>query len=326
MKHVLVTAIGSFSADIVIKKLRSNNFYIVGCDIYNKEWIVDAYNVDAFYRAPYAVDTIKYLAFIKEICIQEKIDYIIPLTDIEVDIFNSNRAYFKDCNITICISSKSAIDLCRNKNSLTDYINSHSLCKTITTEPLNSFKNSDSDFPLVCKPYDGRSSQGLRYIKSQSELDAFIVETTSDNSISKYIVQPFIKGSIITVDVIKQPGKKSQIAVSRKELLRTLNGAGTSIYIFNDENLNLISLKLADAIGIRGCVNFEFIADDSGDYCFLECNPRFSGGVEFSCIAGYDYISNHMRCFTDDDIDTNPIIHNQYIARKFEEYVTKIEN
>jgi carbamoyl-phosphate synthase large subunit len=35
---ILVTAIGSFSADCVISSLKCNGHYVVGCDIYNGMW------------------------------------------------------------------------------------------------------------------------------------------------------------------------------------------------------------------------------------------------------------------------------------------------
>ena len=55
MRTVIVTAIGSFSADIVIKKCRENGIRVIGCDVYPREWIADAGNVEAFYQVPYAV-------------------------------------------------------------------------------------------------------------------------------------------------------------------------------------------------------------------------------------------------------------------------------
>ena len=45
MRTVIVTAIGSFSADIVIKKCRENGIRVIGCDVYPREWIADAGNV-----------------------------------------------------------------------------------------------------------------------------------------------------------------------------------------------------------------------------------------------------------------------------------------
>ena len=71
-------------------------------------------------------------------------------------------------------------------------------------------------------------------------------------------------------------------------------------------------------------MNFEFI-ESKGKKFFLECNPRFSGGVKFTCMSGYDCILNHLRCFQGKEIEDNKGIIQQYIARKYEEYVTEIK-
>ena len=65
MKTALVTALGSVSGDIVIKSLKRMGMRVIGCDIYPKEWVADAYNVDVFYRAPYVSDVEKYLKFVQ---------------------------------------------------------------------------------------------------------------------------------------------------------------------------------------------------------------------------------------------------------------------
>ena len=51
MSNVLLTSIGSVAADIAIKSLKRLGHRVVGADIYPREWVADAYNVDVFYRA-----------------------------------------------------------------------------------------------------------------------------------------------------------------------------------------------------------------------------------------------------------------------------------
>lgn len=53
-KTVIVTAIGSFSAQNVIAACHKAGMRVVGCDIYPAEWVVNSRDVDVFYRAPYA--------------------------------------------------------------------------------------------------------------------------------------------------------------------------------------------------------------------------------------------------------------------------------
>ena len=90
MKRVLITAIGSFSADAAIRSCREMDMMIVGCDIYPMEWIANSLDVDIFYQALRFNDP-GYIDFINQVCKENKIDFIIPLTDPEVDILSENR-------------------------------------------------------------------------------------------------------------------------------------------------------------------------------------------------------------------------------------------
>jgi len=93
------------------------------------------------------------------------------------------------------------------------------------------------------------------------------------------------------------------------------------VKIFSDWELESTCRDLAEKLQIIGCVCFEFIRDAEGGYHILECNPRLSGGVAFSCLAGYDFIKAHIQCFCDDDIEVKDDIPEMYIARKYQEYI-----
>lgn len=320
-KTALITAIGSFSSDIVIKNLKKIGFKTIGCDIYPREWIADALSVSSFYQVPKVLDEVDYLESIDHICKEENITHILPSTDIEVDFFNKYRDFFERKSIIICISSAKTLEVCRNKKKQQMFIdNNVPTIMTIPTTVLDSVERAPYPFPMICKPFDGRSSQGVRYLYTKEDWDA--VKAVSNTE--KYIVQPVIKGRIITVDIVRQKDGSKIIAVPRAELLRTLNGAGISVKVYSDEKLEEDCKKLAEALDIVGCVNFEFIHAHDGNYYYVECNPRFSGGVEFSCIAGYDCIGNHIRSFENQNIDDFNLTREIYIARKYEEYVTRV--
>lgn len=321
METILVTAIGSFAADIVIKRLKEHGYTVIGCDIYQKEWIADAYNVDYFYQAPFVKNEKEYFDFIFKVCNDHNVNYIFPLTDIEVDFYNLNRRIFQEEGIKVCISDEKTIDICRNKMILSEYLYENNICETIPTHMLNNTDVETLEYPVVVKPFNGRSSQGLHYIDTLDQMREFV----SYNELSDYITQPKIEGSIVTVDIVRDSRIEHVVCIARKELLRTLNGAGTSVYVFCNEQLEKQCKELANILNVKGCVNFEFIETDKDEYYFLECNPRFSGGVEFSCMAGYDCVLNHLRCFKNEDIETKNIENNFYIARKYEEYITKVE-
>lgn len=318
MQKILVTSIGSFSADIVIKKLHENGYFVVGTDIYPKEWVVDAQNVDEFYKIPPVREVENYIESLLKICKKNKIDYIFPLTDVEIDILNKYRSIFGEISVTICISAYEAICVCRNKRATEVTLTQANVGKIITSYSNQEIKDRRLSFPVVCKPIDGRSSQGLKIFEDEEMFFEFYDRIDAD----KYLIQPYIAGNIITVDIVRSEISNNCVAIARKELLRTLNGAGLCVQVFKDEELERLCMKLAEILDINGCVNFEFIESDDGKRYFLECNPRFSGGVEFSVMSGYDCIMNHLRCFEGKDIETKVNIKEYCISRKYEEYIT----
>lgn len=320
MRTVVVTAIGSFSADIVIKTCKKMGIRVVGCDIYPKEWIADSQNVDNFYQVPLAVDQEAYRKALMEICRREKAWGLLPLTDVEIDVLTGFREEFCKEGITLCISGEECISLCRDKMKFYQFMKKNNLGNPILTKNLLEAEPDWIKYPLVCKPRDGRSSQGLRFVGSPQELE----NLKRLEGAERYIVQPKIEGRVVTVDVVRDPESGESAAVCRRELLRTLNGAGTSVQVFRDPKLEETCKEAAKRLGVKGCVNMEFLEEGEGSCRILECNPRFSGGVEFSCLAGCGCVEGHLRLFMGQGLDQMPKnIEPMFIARKYEEYITK---
>lgn len=322
MSNVLVTSIGSVSADITIKSLKRLGHRVIGADIYPREWVVDAYNVDEFYRIPLVSNADAYLSEVHEICENERIDYFIPLIDPEVDLLNESRAWFEEHNVTLCISTKRSLDIIRNKKILQDFIKSEvPEVNGIPTLMVDATDKLPWEYPVVVKPYDGRSSQGREYIGSNEEWETY----KEKRSGSKSIVEPFVSGPIVMVEVIRQESSGRCVCVTRQELVSTPHGCGTTVHVYSDPDLENTSRALAAKLGVNGCVNFEYIKHEDGRHFFVECNPRYSAGLEFSYLAGYDCVANHLDCFGGRMIDDFEL-HAPFIsARKYEEYVTSIE-
>lgn len=322
MKNILVTSTGSVATDITFKSLKRMGFRVIGCNIYPKEWIVESGDMDEFYQVPPVSKSEEYLTCIKGICIKESIDFLIPMIDYEIDLLNNEREWFTEQGIVLCISPKESIDIIRNKKVFQDFIirNCPNI-KGIPTLYVKDVKELEWDFPVVCKPYDGRSSHGLKYIYNQYEWDEFV----ANNKNEKYIVEPFIEGPLVMVEVVRQNTPEKTVAMTRREILSTPNGCSLTVYIYQDRLLEENTIDLANKLGVLGDVNFEYILDKEGVYHLVECNPRFSAGCEFSCMGGYDCIENHMKCFQGKSIEDYHFKHSMIIARKYEEYITVVD-
>lgn len=319
MKTALITSTGSVAADIVCKSLKRMGFRVIGCNIYPKEWIVESCEVSEFYQSPPIADANKYIEFMKNLCVKEHIQYVLPMIDYELDLLTLNRQWFEDNNIKLCMSPAKALEIIRNKKLLADFVEEN--CSGIHAIPTEFMKNIEVpkwEYPIVCKPYDGRSSQGLKYINNKDEWSEF-VETIDK---TRYIVEPFIEGPRIVVETVHNPEFHQTETMVRRELISTPHGCSLTVLIYQDKALEKSTKELAEKLGVIGDVNFEYIQDKNGEYHLLECNPRFSAGCEFSCMGGYDCVENHMKCFMGQEIEEYNFKHNMIIARKYEEYVT----
>ena len=347
-KTILVTAIGSFSAVTVIESLKKQGHRVVGCDIYPAEWVANSAIADVFYKAPYATDRPAYMEFITTVCRKEDVAFVMPLTDVEIDLFRSWETAAEDTGAVICMSERKMLDICRNKKRLREYLEPIGICHTIPGTMLSEIVKEISeryqglvyvdgsyevlngyemlDYPVVIKPVDGRSSQGLYIARSEKEME--LIVGLCKEEMDRYLVQPKIEGSIITVDVVRDPKNDVCVCIPRRELLRTSNGAGTSVFVFKNEYLEQQCSDIARALNICGCVNFEFVEEQEpertngpGKWRFLECNPRFSGGLAFSAVAGYDMVKNHLNCFMGMEIEPEGERKELFIARRYNEHI-----
>lgn len=299
------------SAEYVIKTLKSwDGNYVVGTDIYPKEWHYESQLCNAFYKAPFATSEQEYINFLIGTSQKEKIGYIIPLTDLEIDVINRHRDAFAKEEIVLCMQNEEVLSIARDKYNLYQKFSDDKLVPSVRTEKLSCLSD---DFPMPCiaKPYNGRSSEGLIRNASRDQLAAI---PDKDN----YIVQEQISGNVYTVDYCRCAETNSDIAAPREELLRTKNGAGLTVKLtYNKKLISLVS-HIGKLLNINGCVNMEFIEND-GKYYLIDINPRFSAGVSFSDFAGYNMVNDHMKCFIGLDINGRKSFNDMILIKKYQD-------
>lgn len=308
--RILITAIGSMSAECAIKQLKAAGHFIVGCDIYPGEWHYETKLCDAFVRAPYATKKDEYVNFLIKTAVEYNLKYIIPLTDLEIDVINEKRALFDDNHIVLCMQKEEVLTIARDKYKLSKAFENDENVPSIKTCRLSEL-DINFKFPCIAKPYNGRSSEGLLRNATREQVEA--IENKEE-----YIIQEQLDGNIITVDYCRHSSSGVSCAIPREELLRTKNGAGLTVRTIADEKLIQLVSYIGNKININGCICMEFIHNE-GKYYLIDINPRFSAGVAFSVVSGYNMIINHMNCFSGKDIDGQIHVKEQIIIKKYEE-------
>lgn len=311
--NILITAIGSMSAECVISTLKTNHHTIIGCDIYPAEWHYESQLCDKVYLAPKATNEEEYISFLLDISKHNNIDYLIPLTDLEIDVINKHRNAFINNRLQLCIPPDDILQIVRNKYKLYEQFKDDSKVPSIATYKCKNSEIPPLQLPCIAKLYNGRSSEGLLYIRATNEFNLI-------KSNSTYILQEYKEGNIYTVDYIRCKHTGKDFSIAREELLRTKNGAGLTVKITNDPLLYQLTTYIGEALKINGCINMEFIKSN-GLYFLIDVNPRFSAGIAFSQMAGYDMITNHLNCYTAKDIDPPMQIEEHIFTKRHKEEV-----
>ena len=269
--NILITAIGSFSAECVIDSLKDITTVnkIIGCDI--------------------------------------------PLTDTEVDFFNLHRNYFNEKNIQITIGSSDFISIARDKKKLNEFVKQNNF-DSIKTYSLNNLDTLS--FPLIGKPINGRSSEGIIRMDSVNDLNIKL-------EFSNYIFQEFIEGEICTVDYIRDSKTKDFCAIPRIEHLRTKNGAGMTVEVVNNSKIVQLANEIGSLLDVHGCINYEFILNNN-KYYLIDINPRFSAGVGFSKVAGYDFPRNLYKLYNNETIEAMAKYKRMILQKKMVEVINII--
>lgn len=89
MKKLLILTAGSNACYCLTKTIKENypkEISIIGTDINEKHLIPTSKYLDKFYKVPLITDETYYQTIIN-ICIQEKINYILPLFDDDIKLF-----------------------------------------------------------------------------------------------------------------------------------------------------------------------------------------------------------------------------------------------
>lgn len=348
-KTLVVTAVGSFSAPAVVKGLKELGYRVVGTELNPPEYIAESAETDRFVQVPRCDAGEAYLSALEAVVKEEEAEGIVPLTDAEIDVLNGCRERFLPAKLWI--SPEDVIRRARNKAlsaeaarkaaeemkaeaapgeetvfsviptvRLTDWLKDRDEGGSAERDPAMA---EVSRLPLVFKPDNGRSSEGLFRIYTPEDTMRALTEIFSvPGNEDRYLVQPLIKGNVVAVDCVRDEDGNSA-ALAREECLRTHNGAGLSVRVYRDAAVERFTARVAAELGVTGCVNFEFIRAGEREYRFLECNPRFAGGTGFSVTAGLDVVKLHADVFAGRTISPENPARNMSIARKYVEVVTK---
>lgn len=155
-------------------------------------------------------------------------------------------------------------------------------------------------YPLVVKPVDAYSSRGVRKVCSDEELLPCFAEAAQISRTGGVIVEEFVSGDEISVDVYVENGVAKVLCVSNSEKLRTddrfIIFRGRYPVAADDallEEIRRVAQQIADAFGLVDSPMLIQMISDGKRVSVLEFCARTGGNMKYLLIrrsCGFDVI------------------------------------
>lgn len=243
------------------------------------------YEADNFYLVP-RIDDPTYIDKLLDICKKENINCLFALIDPELSLIAKNKERFLEIGVTPLISNYETVELAFDKYEMYKYLNLNNF-KTAKTyidkfEFYNDLDAGKIDFPVFVKPYKGSASININKVNTKEEIETLF------NVYDDLIIQEFLDGQEIGVDVYIDPISKKVVSIFTKEKIKMRAGETDKARSFKDNKLFEIIAELVEKIGFEYMIDIDvFKVND--EYYISEINPRFGGGYPHAYESGVNF-------------------------------------
>lgn len=289
---VLVLA-GGFPQIKLIEELKKRGYFVILAD-FNEEPVAKKY-CDKYYR-----ESTLDVAAIKKIAQDENVDFLITACTDQALLTVAKVS--EELNLPCYIDYKTALNV-TNKQYMKDVFvkNNISTAKHIIMEKFDETKIKDFSYPMIVKPVDCNSSKGvikvfnIKELKSAFEMDIKLSRTKTA------IIEEFIDGPELTVDVYVEKGIANVLSVSLSD---KINDADKFVIyrtrwpalITDDllEKIRFTAQQIADSFNLKNSPMLIQMITDKKNVFVLEFSARTGGGVKYSLIqkaSGFDVIN-----------------------------------
>ena len=172
--------------------------------------------------------------------------------------------------------------------------------KFVVMEQLDEEKIKDLSYPIIVKPVDAYSSRGVCKVHSFEELKVAFDNATRISRTNNAIVEEFVEGNEITVDVYVEEGKAHILCLSTLDKI----GEGGKFIINRshipaavtpeiEQQIADTAQNIADAFGLKNTPMLIQLISDGKKVSVVEFCARTGGGIKFLMIkkfSGFDVV------------------------------------
>lgn len=330
---VLIAGIGGASLGTELLKClkMADRYEVLGCDISE---LAFGHFQDGFTRT-FVVDRDNYVDSVRDICLREHIDCLIPGAEQPMVLLSQAFDVFSSENVKLVGNSRHIVELFSDKAKTFELLFGHGFNIPLT-KVINSADDLDSMvYPCIVKPVMGSGGSDFVYwAADRDEANVYVHHLWKNGRTpiaQEYI--PHHEGEF-TVGVLSSPEGEliSSIALRRvfhnklSILWKGGNGLISSGYtqgfIEDFPEVRQTAEEIASAVDSRGPINVQGRMKEGVFYPF-EINPRFSASTYLRAMAGFNEVDIFLRALFGESYHSASIRPGYYLRSFTEVYVPK---
>lgn len=213
---------------------------------------------------------------IERICREEGVTAVLPLIDPDVDVLSEAAADASWGGAPFASLPRNVAHLASDKWSTFVWLREHGVDTAETWLPDDV--PEDANFPLFVKPRRGSGAIDTYKVRNEEELRFFAAY------VADAIVQSFLGGPEVTVDVIVGARGEVLASVQRQRLLVRGGEVARGVTI-HDPAITDVVTRLVQQLKPSGPVTVQGMYDGDA-FKVTECNARMGGGLPLAVAAG----------------------------------------
>ena len=273
--RILVTSVGTATSVNLIRGLKKEGHTVLGTDINPLGYTAGSMLADCFFRIPPASDP-GYASALIRILRAEQADLLIPVHDEELEKVASDTSRFP-CRVFL--PEVSVIRLFRDKTASCEAV------AALGVAVPRILKEDDLSVARILKPRVSVGSKGIRILPPG--------EAGGPWDPGTHLLQAFIDGEEYTVDNLCD-GEGNPAWIIPRKRLEVKSGVATKVLVEKNEALISLVRRILSRFLLPGFSNMQFIRSVSGEFFFVEVNPRFSGCGAATLAVTEGYLEHYL--------------------------------
>jgi len=238
---------------------------------------------DAHQKVKPVVDP-DFIGQLEGLLIEHKIQLLLCGVDSEVQLMAKWRTHLEQrTGCRIVVADEEMVRTFADKFDTTIWLEQHGLNppNTWLCNSKSTLKEFSPRLPIVAKPRHGNASKGLHFLKTDADLERFLLSKPID-----YCFQEFLEGPEYTCGLLfDSEGNLKDWMSARRELS---NGQTMMAEVVDNPDIDAFILRFASQIHFRGPMNLQLKIGKDGQPKVFEVNPRLSGSTSMRIAVGFN--------------------------------------